>query len=285
MNRLRSLFPQRPALVGMVHLLPLPGAPRWAGSMDEVLHRAVGDARALVEGGMDGVMVENFGDAPFYPERVPPETVAAMTRAVRAAAEAVSVPVGVNVLRNDAAAAIAIAGVVGARFVRVNVHTGAMWSDQGLLQGRAHETLRRRRELGAEVCILADVLVKHATAPAPVRIEAVARDLIERGLADGLIVSGEGTGAPTEIDEVRRVRSVAGETPVWIGSGVTAESAPGLLSVADGAIVGTAVKEGGDVFAPVDPARVRTLVAAVRESIGRADVGTPTPGSTPAPTA
>src|SRR5437764_8017935 len=138
---MQALFPRRPAIVGMVHLLPLPGSPRWAGSLEEVLRRAVEDARALAEGGVDGVMVENFGDTPFYPEQVPPETVAAMTRAARAVVEAVGVPVGVNVLRNDAAAALGIAVAVGARFIRVNVHTGAMWTDQGLLQGRAHETI------------------------------------------------------------------------------------------------------------------------------------------------
>jgi hypothetical protein len=170
--------------------------------------------------------------------------------------------VGVNVLRNDAAAALAVAHVAGARFIRVNVHTGAMWSDQGLLQGRAHETLRRRRELGAEVPILADVLVKHALPPAPARIESVARDLIERGLADGLIVSGEGTGAPTDAEDARRVKAVAGATPVWIGSGVTTETAPALFAVADGALVGTAVKQDGDVHAPVDVERVRALMAA-----------------------
>src|SRR5262249_4211077 len=160
-------------IVGMVHLLPLPGAPRYGGDLEAVLRRAREDAEALVAGGVDGVMVENFGDAPFYPERVPPETVAAMTRAARAVVEVVSVPVGVNVLRNDAAAALAIAGVVGASFIRVNVHTGAMWSDQGLLQGRAHETLRQRRALGARVLILADVLVKHAVPPGPMSIASV----------------------------------------------------------------------------------------------------------------
>jgi membrane complex biogenesis BtpA family protein len=264
MRDIHDLFPKRPTIVGMVHLLPLPGAPRYGGDLEAVLRRAVEDAEALAAGGVDGVMVENFGDVPFYPERVPAETIAAMTRAARAVVEAVPAPVGVNVLRNDAAAAVAIAGVVGASFVRVNVHTGAMWSDQGLLQGRAHETLRLRRALGAQVFILADVLVKHAAPPAPLRIESVARDLIERGLADGLIVSGEGTGAATDAEEIRRVKAVAGDTPVWIGSGLTAASAAQLLALADGAIVGTSLKRNGEVLAPVDADRVRRLMEAVR---------------------
>ena len=101
--------------------------------------------------------------------------------------------------------------------------------------------------------------------PAPLRIESVARDLIERGLADGLIVSGEGTGSPTDVEDIRRVKAAAGHTPVWIGSGVTAENASQLLALADGAIVGTAVKRDGDVLAPVDVERVKELVAAVRQ--------------------
>jgi membrane complex biogenesis BtpA family protein len=258
------LFSRRPAIIGMVHLLPLPGAPRYGGDLEAVLRRALEDAQALAAGGVDGVMVENFGDAPFYPDRVPPETIAAMTVAARMVVTATPLPVGVNVLRNDAAAALAVATVVGASFIRVNVHTGAMWSDQGLLQGRAHDTVRQRRSLGARVLILADVLVKHAAPPAPLRIESVARDLIERGLADGLIVSGEGTGAATDLEDVRRVKVVAGQTPVWIGSGVTPDTAPQLLSSADGAIVGTALKQGGEVLAPVDIARVRALVEVVR---------------------
>jgi membrane complex biogenesis BtpA family protein len=262
--RLTDVFPNRPAIIGMVHLLPLPGSPRWSGSWCAVLSRAIEDARFLVEGGVDGVMVENFGDVPFFPERVPPETVAAMTRAARAVIEAVGVPVGVNVLRNDAAAALGIAAAVEARFIRINVHTGAMWSDQGLLQGQAHETLRLRHALGADVLILADVLVKHAVPPAPVRIEAVARDLIERGLVDALIVSGEATGGATDLDDLRRVKQVSGEVPVWVGSGVTAENAPALFADADGAIVGTAVKRESQVLAPVDPLRVRSLIAAAR---------------------
>ena len=162
---LQGLFPLSRPVVGMVHLLPLPGAPGWGGPLGKVVARAVEEARILSEEGMDGVMVENYGDIPFHPGAVPPETVAAMAVVVRAVMEAVEVPVGVNVLRNDAHGALAVAAATGARFIRVNVHTGAMWTDQGLIQGRAHETLRLRRTLAPGVAILADVLVKHSTLP------------------------------------------------------------------------------------------------------------------------
>src|SRR3990170_4653870 len=102
----QPLFPDRhhaKAIIGMVHLLPLPGAPDWDGSMERVLAAAVQDATALAEGGVDGIMVENYGDAPFLPGPVPAHTIAALTNAVLEVRRAVRLPVGVNVLRNDAA--------------------------------------------------------------------------------------------------------------------------------------------------------------------------------------
>lgn len=257
-------------LVGMVHLLPLPGAPRWRGSMDAVLERAVADAAALEQGGVDAVLVENFLDAPFFPSDVPPETVAAMAVAVREVARAVHLPVGVNVLRNDAAAALAVAAATGARFIRVNVHTGVMLADQGTLEGRAHETLRLRERLASHqrpIAILADVLVKHAVPPAGVDLAQTARDTWQRGLADALIVSGAGTGEPTERARVHAVKTAVPDAPVLIGSGLTPENAPALMAEADGAIVGSVLARGGVAGAGVELERVRRLVEATRRSI------------------
>jgi len=258
------LWPDRKPLIGMVHLLPLPGSPRWAGSMDEVLERARADARALVEGGMDGVLVENFLDAPFFGSDVPAETVGAMARAaaeVVAEVEATSpVPVGVNVLRNDARAALGVALASGASFIRVNVHVGTMWTDQGALEGRAAQTLRARSALGVRVAILADVLVKHATPPPGLTVEAAAADTWSRGLADALVVSGIGTGKETDLDRVVRARAGAPGAPVLVGSGVTPATAARVLGVSDGAIVGTALAREGRAGAGVDPARVRALM-------------------------
>jgi membrane complex biogenesis BtpA family protein len=252
-------------VIGMVHLPPLPGSPRWDGSMERVVASALADARALVAGGADALLVENFGDAPFTPGRVEPATVAAMSVVAAAVRKAFpQAPLGVNVLKNDARAALAVAAAVGAEFIRVNVHAGAVLADQGIVQSDAYGTLRDRRLLDVAVTILADVGGKHAVPLAPVEVEQVARDLVHRGLADALVVSGPATGQATPLAEVKRVRSAVPEVPLLIGSGVTAETAAELLSVADGLIVGTSVKRGGDVRQPVDPARVETLVAAAR---------------------
>ncbi len=254
-----------PRLVGVIHLGPLPGAPRRSPGLDVVERRAVEDARALVAGGADAVIVENLGDAPFDGERVVPATVAAMTRvalAVRAAAP--SLELGINVLRNDALSALGIAAAVGASFVRVNVHVGAMVTDQGLLQGRARETLLERNRLGAEVRIVADVLVKHAVPLGSPVLEDVARDTARRGGAEVLVVSGTGTGQETDPEHVRRVREAVPGVPVWVGSGTTPERLvrfPGL----HGAIVGTWLHHDEDLEAPLDPERVRQ----VREALDR----------------
>ena len=249
-------------VIGMVHLLPLPGAPRWNGDLDTVLHRAVADARTLSDGGVDAILVENFGDTPFLPGVVEPVTVAAMTRAVAAVRAALDRPVGVNVLRNDAAAALAVAAATGATFIRVNVHTGGMFTDQGWIQGKASETLRLRARIAPDVAILADVLVKHATPPAGANLRDAARDTWERGLADALIVSGAATGEATDLERVREVREAVPEAVVLVGSGVTAETAEATLAHAHGVIVGSALQEGGLAGRAVEIERVRRLVSA-----------------------
>ncbi len=232
--------------------------------MGGVLERAVADAHALEAAGFDGIVVENYLDAPFHPGRVPAITVAALTRVVATVVERVSVPVGVNVLRNDADAALSIAAVTGARFIRINVHTGSMWTDQGLLTGQAHETLRSRRALDADVAILADVHVKHAVPPAGMSLAQAAADAWHRGLADGLVVTGSGTGLETSASDVEAVARAVPEAPIFVGSGVGPASVGSLPRGTRGAIVGSAVMRGGRAGAGVDPHRAASLVRAAR---------------------
>ena len=250
----------------MIHLRTLPGCP-GAEPMSRVLDAALADARLLVESGFDGLMVENFGDGPFFSEQVPPITVAAMTRVVSSLRAALGqrVQLGVNVLRNDAASALSIAAACAADAIRVNVHCGARVTDQGLITGRAERTIRLRQSLGAEqVAIWADVAVKHSAAlgqPRPLTEEVV--ELVERGKADAVIVTGSGTGRPVDLAELGRVRRAMPEgAALLVGSGVTAQSIAALLDIADGVIVGSSIKEGGVATAPVDPDRALALMAA-----------------------
>ena len=255
-----------PRLVGMIHLIPLPGAPLFNGSMDEVLEAAVADATALQNAGFPALMVENFGDAPFRADRVEPETVASMTLATEAVMAATGLPVGVNVLRNDAMTALAIAAVTGARFIRVNVLTGVMYTDQGPIVGRADELLRRRSQLAAEVEIWADVMVKHATPPPGLGPGQAAVDTTERGLADAVIVSGPGTGEPPDVEVGRAVNSsVAKGTRVVVGSGATVQNLAQLLDFADSVIVGSGVKVDHDANKRVDQLKAAAFVEAATD--------------------
>jgi membrane complex biogenesis BtpA family protein len=256
------------AVIGMVHLRALPGSPRWDGDMAGVVRAALDDAQALAEGGADAVMVENHGDVPFTAARVDAATVAGMAVAVAEIRRHVSLPVGVNVLKNDVRSALAVAAASGARFVRVNVHVGAVAADQGIIQSDAHDTLRYRRLLGVDVAILADVQAKHGMPLAPVPIEQEARDCFSRGLADALVVSGVATGEPTPMTDLKRVRGAVPEAPLLVGSGATPETIAELLSVADAVIVGTSIKRDGRLANPVDIERVRRLVAAARGARG-----------------
>ena len=255
----------RKRLIGVVHLAPTPGSPRADGDLARLLERAAADARALAGGGCDALIVENFGDAPFHPRRVPAETVGALALALERVAQAApGLPVGVNVLRNDARAGLGLCALGLASFVRVNVHVGAAVADQGLLVGRAHATLRERARLCPGAKLLCDVHVKHAVPLGGGSLEDAARDTLERGLADALVVSGSRTGAAPEARELERVRAaVGGAAVLLVGSGLDAANARSLAALADGAIVGTALKRGGRVEEPVDAARVAAVRAAL----------------------
>lgn len=258
---MNPLFSGRP-FIGMVHLLPLPGSPMGAQSLDVVIQRAVSDATALAVAGVDAIIIENYGDSPFAAGSVAPYTVAAMT-AVVLAVRAVSpgVYLGINVLRNDAMAAVSIAAATGAAFIRVNVHVGAMVTDQGVITGRARETLLERTRLGAPVGIVADVHVKHASPLGSESIEQCGADTWSRGGVDGLIVSGDGTGRETSFDDVERLVTAVPSAPIWIGSGVTEANITRMATVARGVIVGTALHESNNTRKPISGQQTRTMVA------------------------
>lgn len=259
-----KLFGNKKVVIGMVHLKALPGAPRYGGTMSEVIEAAWADALTLEQGGVDGIMIENFFDAPFWKDRVPPETVAGMARVVSTLRQKIRVPLGVNVLRNDGISALAIAAACEAQFVRINIVSWAMLADQGIIEGRAAEISRYRKMLGADVLIFTDCLTKHAEPLAPMQMEWVALDTWERGGADALVISGKATGYATDLGDVIAARKGAPDAPLLIGSGVTAENVVDFLPIVDGVLVGTSLKSDGHVENPVELARVQTVVQRVR---------------------
>jgi membrane complex biogenesis BtpA family protein len=264
---LRQTFNTPNPIIGVVHLLPLPTSPRWGGSLKAVIDRAEQEATALASGGVNGIIVENFFDAPFAKTRVDPAVISAMSLVVQRLMNLVTLPIGINVLRNDAHSALAIATCVQAHFIRVNVLTGVMATDQGIIEGEAYELLRYRRELGSNVKILADVLVKHARPLGSPNLTTAVQETIERGLADGVILSGWATGSPPSLEDLELASAAAKGTPVFIGSGASWENIPQLIQAADGVIVSSSLKRRGQIEQAIDPIRVSQFVEAMQRSL------------------
>ncbi|NEO30688.1 MAG: BtpA/SgcQ family protein [Symploca sp. SIO3C6] len=265
--KLDQIFKTPNPIIGVVHLLPLPTSPRWGGSLKTVLDRAEQEVTALASGGVDGIIVENFFDAPFSKNCVDPAVVSAMTVIIQRLMNLVTLPMGINVLRNDAHSALGIASCVRAQFIRVNVLTGVMATDQGLIEGQAHQLLRYRRELGCDVKIFADVLVKHARPLGSPNLTTAVQETIERGLADGIILSGWSTGSPPSLEDLELASAAAKGTPVFIGSGANWDNISTLMQAADGVIVSSSLKRRGLIEQPIDPIRVSQFVEAARRSV------------------
>ncbi|WP_258083662.1 BtpA/SgcQ family protein [Thermococcus thermotolerans] len=248
-------FEKKP-LIGMVHLKPLPGSYLYDGNIDNVIELAVNDAKTLEKAGFDAIMVENFGDVPF-PKYVDKTTVAAFTAVAKAIRDEVSLPLGINVLRNDGIAAYSIAYAVKADFIRVNVLSGVAYTDQGLMEGIAHELARLRKLLPSGIKVFADVHVKHAVHFFD--FEDAIRDTVERGLADAIVVSGRATGKPVDVEKLALAKRVS-PVPVVVGSGTSYDNLHELWKFADGFIVGTWIKRDGKVENEVSLERAMKLV-------------------------
>lgn len=247
-------FSRQKPLIGMIHLSPLPGAATYDGrAIRAIIEAAVTDAGALQDGGFDGILIQNSNDHPPV-VRVPPATVAAYAAIASAVTQAVDIPLGINVLKSDAAATIGIAKAVDARFVRLKVYVGAEMGAEGLVQGCAAEAIRLRRDLLAErhLEIWADAVQPTGRPVVPISPVDAARWCVEFGHADRVVITGDDlVGSLAIIDEVRRYVSV----PLILGGGVEPESAGLALSGSDGLIVGRYLR-GGTLDRPVDRLRV-----------------------------
>jgi membrane complex biogenesis BtpA family protein len=276
-NCLLELFDNPKPIIGMVHAPAFPGAPRFdaRAGVDAVYDAALREAHDLAAAGVDGIIVENGWDVPFLrPERIGHETVTAMAVLVDRIRLATGLAIGVNCLANAVMASLAIAQAGGARFVRANQWANAYVANEGLLNGQAGEAVRYRKAIGADhVKVFADVHVKHGshaiTADRSVAEQATDAEFFD---ADVLIATGQHIGDEPDESEVAAIR--AGSTlPIVLGSGVTADNARRLLTVADGAIVGSDIKAAGSWFNQVSRERTRALVERARAAAGSAVVG------------
>ena len=260
MSWLQEVFAIDKPVIGMAHFPALPGTPRYdeRGGMAHLYESIAADVQALQAGGVHGILFCNEDDRP-YVWQVGPEVPAAMARVIAEVRPQLKVPFGVDVLW-DPRAAIAIAHATGAQFVR-EVFTGAYSSDMGVWDTRAGEAQRYRRQIGAQnVRLLYNINAEFAAPLAPRPLEQVARSVALSSLPDAICVSGAMTGSATDPEALRSIKQAVLDVPVIVNTGVRAETVAQFLAVADAAIVGTSIKQGGVTWNPVDRARVVQLM-------------------------
>lgn len=271
---IRAVFGVERAVIGMVHLPPLPGELGSLGDLDSVLTRALHDARALESGGVHGLLVQNRGWLVWPRSGSSPETIASMACIVREIVSVVSLPVGVHVCKHDTMGSLAIAHISGARFVRAPDLVGVSAAPQGLGQGDPWTIHSYRHRLGAnEVMLFADIYspTQHLTPLLPLSekpIAALANDALLQGRADGVVVVGKTADQSLQlVSEIRavlpRLKDAAVAHPdvtVLIAGGIDADTVASALEVADGVIVGTAFKVDDIAGNPIDESRVRSFM-------------------------
>ncbi len=269
MNAFQAVFGTSQPIIGMVHLLPLPGSPRYnvEQGMKHVIKRALEDTAALVEGGIDGVQVENQFDRPFLkPQEIGFETVAALTAAATSIRAAFRIPMGVNVHLNGVCQAIAVAVAADCQWVRAFELANAYISNAGIVEAAGPEVMRYRAFLRAEqkVMVFGDFHVKHGShaITADRSLEEQAED-VQAALADAVIITGGRTGSAPTLQDVEHIREAV-RVPLLIGSGLSDANLDQLLPHIDGAIVGTSFKVDGRLENRIDPDRVRLFMEKVR---------------------
>lgn len=266
-NDLADIFRTPKPVIGMVHCWPLPGAPGYTGyGIQTIIDHALRDAYALAEGGCDGIIVENMWDIPFRAgPNIQPESVAAHAVVAAAVKREINLPMGINLVHNGGVTLLGIAIASGAEFIRVCMFTGAgVWDAGEWDEGCAADLMRRRKELHAEhIKLIADVDKKHSVRFPGIDL-ATHIEWTRFFGADALIVSGRMTGDAPDLEKVREAKRLSGDRPLLIGSGADERNIEAFMSVADGVIVGSSIKEEGRCENPVDPARLGRLIAAAR---------------------
>ena len=269
MSWLKQVFGTEKPIIAMCHLHAMPGDPSYdaAGGMAAVVEAGRRDLLALQEGGVDAVMISNEFSRPYL-TRVETVTVAAMARVIGELLPEITVPRGVNVLW-DAVATLDLAAAVGAKFVR-EVFSGAYASDFGVWSTNPGQTMRHQYQIGAQgVRRLYNIYPEGAAYLAQRSMADIAKSTVFNTLPDGICISGITAGAPTDTSVLAEVKKAIPEVPVFVNTGLRLETLEQQLSVADGAVVGTAFKRDGYTWNAVELPRVKKLMKAVKAFRGK----------------
>lgn len=261
--KLNTLFTTKKPVIGVIHLLPLPGSPNFSGDIDLIIQRALTEVEILKQGGVDGLIIENFHDKPFLNIPIPLEQYGVMASILTLARQKVDMPIGVNVHYNDWKAELTLAYTCNAQFIRVEGFVNTVVTAAGIIEPCCAQVTRYRKTLGAEksIQIWADLHPKYSKNLVPYTLKE-STIFAEEALADVLIVTGETTGIETPLEDIRKVKNNT-RLEVVVGSGANLNNLNETLTIADAIIVGSAFKESGNTHEPVALSKVITFMTAV----------------------
>lgn len=256
----KDLFHKKP-IIGMVHLLPLPSSPFFDGDLARIESRALDDARALIDGGADAFIIENFGDVP-YDDTISLEAYSVMLSITDKIKQFCDIPFGLNIQFNCTEHEWSMAYATKADFIRVESFVENRIGTHGISYASEPKLMRMKSLYPADSMIFSDINVKHTYPIADVKLADAAHEAVASG-CDALIVTGKSTGVNPKLEDVIELRKSVQDMPILIGSGVNIDNVKDFLKVADGIIVGSSLKYNGDVNQGIDPLRVKEFMSAV----------------------
>lgn len=258
-----SIF-DRKLIIGMVHLLPLPGAPDFDGDIRKIEQRALADAEKLYKGGVDAFIIENFSDEPFETS-ISLEAYSVMLRIAAKIRDTYSIPFGINVQFNCVEEEWAMSYALGADFLRAETYVETRYGSFGKSDPSAGRMLRLKKQYPSDTMIFADINGKHTYGLPGISIFDAAHDA-KAAKADAVIITGKYTGQNPSVEDIKEIKEYLGDVPVLVGSGANKDNVAEFLQYADGVIVGSSFKTDGDVSREVDQQRVEDFMAVVRKN-------------------
>ena len=265
-NGFQKIFGTSKPVIAMVHLSATPGSPLYDTELgiNGIVANAEHDLESLRYAGVDAVMFGNENDRP-YELQVDPASTAAMAYIIGKLAKSIDLPFGVNVLW-DPMATVALAVATGAAFIR-EIFTGYYASDMGNWSPNAAEAIRYRNRLGGnDIKVFYNISAEFAYSLDRRSLADRARSVVFSSIPDAVLVSGPITGQPVPLSELAEVKKAVSDIPVLANTGVTQGTVGEVFSIADGVIVGTALKENGNTWNRVDPERARNFMVHARKA-------------------
>jgi membrane complex biogenesis BtpA family protein len=262
---MRNFLKDKKTIIGMIHVDPLPGTPRYNYNMPDVIAKAKSEAQTYKEAGIDMLAIENMHDLPFS-RTIGPEITAAMAVIGYEVKNSTGLRCGIQILAAANKEALGAAHAAGLDFVRAEGFVFAHVADEGFIDGCAGEMMRYRHHIGADnVLVLTDIKKKHSSHAITADVDIVdTAHAAEFFLSDGVVVTGVATGAEASLEEIEQVKAAV-QIPVLVGSGVTIENVERYLAVADAIIIGSYFKYNGRWSQGVDAGRVKGFMDRVNK--------------------